>query len=122
MPNETTVVKGNNMERTVLFLCCCWLWLTRKRRSIRYHQIAHSLHSASAYLLRDYANRASTQDRGCLLPDQIEALNILERKSTQAFHTACRLSSFGECYRLIAEEFAPPPALPAPRAEYRKAA
>jgi len=112
------------MEQTVLFLCGCWLWLTRKRRSLRYRQIASSLHSASVYLLSDFAGRASTRDRGFLLPNQVEALSILQQQSTHAFNTSRRLHSLVECYRFAAEELgpevSPPPALPTP--EYRKAA
>jgi hypothetical protein len=110
------------MERTILFVCGCWLWFTRKRRAIRYRQIADSLHSASLYLLSDFANRASTKDRGCLLPDQVEALNILQQQSTRAFATSRRLDSILGCYRFVAEELGPTPALPLPIAEYREAA
>jgi hypothetical protein len=113
------------MERTVIFLCGCWLWLTRKRRSLRYRQIASSLHSASVYLLSDFAGRASTRDRGFLLPDQEEALGILQKQSTKAFHTSRRLSSLVECYRFAAEELgpviSPPPTLLTPIADYRDA-
>ncbi len=110
------------MERTVLFLYGCWLWLTRKRRTLRYRQIASSLHSASVYLSSDFAGRASTRDRGFLLPDQVEALSILQQQSTRAFQTSRRLDSLLECYRFATEELGPPPARLAPIAEYRKAA
>jgi hypothetical protein len=110
------------MERTVLFLCGCWLWLTRRRRSLRYLQIASSLNAASVYLLSDFAGRASTRDRGFLLPDQEEALGILQRQSTRAFHTSRRLSSLAGCYRFAAEELgpklSPPPAVLTPIADY----
>jgi hypothetical protein len=92
------------MERLVLFLCGLWLWLTRKRRADRYTQVAGTLHSAHLYLWSDYVNRASTRDRGALLPDQIEALTILERQVALAAHTSRRFATLGECCRLATEE------------------
>jgi hypothetical protein len=85
------------MEQTVLFFYGCWLWLTRKRRTLRYRQIASSLHSASVYLSSDFAGRASTRDRGFLLPDQEEALGILQQQSTRAFQTSRRFESLRKC-------------------------
>jgi len=96
------------MEKLVLFLCGLWLWLTRKRRATRYTQVANTLQSAHLYLVRDYANRASTQARGALLPDQLEALTILERQVALAAHTSRRFHSLTECYRLATEELTQP--------------
>jgi hypothetical protein len=95
------------MERLVLFLVGCWLWLTRKRRTLRYRAIADTLRSAQLHLWSDYANRASTRDRGFMLPDQVEALAILQQQSAKAFRTADRLDSIVECYRFASEELAP---------------
>jgi hypothetical protein len=97
------------MERTVLFLCGLWLWLTRKRRATRYAEVANSLQSARLYLFSDYANRASTRDRGCLLPDQVEALRILDRQHAVVSQTSRRFETLAECYRLVAEELTQPP-------------
>jgi hypothetical protein len=92
------------MERLVLFLCGLWLWLTRKRRATRYTEVAGTLHSARLYLWSDYANRASTRDRGALLPDQLEALSILERQVSLATEMSQRFSTLTECCRLVTEE------------------
>jgi hypothetical protein len=92
------------MERLVLFLCGLWLWLTRKRRATRYVEVAGTLHSARLYLWSDYANRASTRDRGSLLPDQLEALSILERQVSLVTETSRRFDTLTECCRFVTEE------------------
>ena len=97
------------MEKLVLFLCGLWFWLTRKRRTTRYNQVAETLHSARTYLWSDYASRASARDRGSLLPHQVEALTILERQTALASHTSSRFHSLTECCRLVTEELTQPP-------------
>ena len=92
------------MERLVLFLCGFWFWLTRKPRVSHYQEIAEFLDSAKLYLISDYNGRASTADRGGLLPDQVEALNILERRHAHAKQTSSRFESLGECVRMVTEE------------------
>ena len=96
------------MERLVLFLCGLWLWLTRKRRASRYSEVANTLHSARLYLVTDFTSRASTRDRGALLPDQIEAIRILERQGALVTHTSLRFATLAECCRLATEELAEP--------------
>jgi hypothetical protein len=93
------------METIVLNLCGFWLWLTRKRRASRYSQVADTLHSARTYLLSDYTTRASTLDRGGLLPEHREALTILERQAALVAHTSNRFATVSECRKLISEEF-----------------
>jgi len=90
------------MDKLVRFICGFWLWLTR--RSLHYHEIGHTLHSAWIYLWSDYANRASTQERGSMLPSQIEALTLLRQQSSRAFQTSRRLQSLRECYEFVGEE------------------
>ena len=97
------------MAKTVLFVCGLWLWLTRKRRATRYGEVANSLQSARLYLFSDYATRASTQDRGYMLPEHVEALHILERQLGLVSRTSSRFHSLIECYRLATEEFTQPP-------------
>lgn len=92
------------MERFVLFLCGCWMWLTRKRRTARYREVAISMHSAALYLRNDFASRASAKDRGFLMPYQVDALSILQRHSKQAFQTARKFDSLLGCYRLMKQE------------------
>ena len=75
------------MEKAVLKLCGLWLWLTRKSRASRYCEVANTLASARIYLFSDYTNRASTRDRGLLLPHHVEALTILERHIAMVYNT-----------------------------------
>lgn len=97
------------MENVVLSLYGLWFWLTRKYRAAVYHDVANQLHSARIYLYSDYATRASTRDRGFLLPDQIEALNILDRHVALVANTTQRFDSLSECRKFVAEELAEPP-------------
>jgi hypothetical protein len=94
------------METIVLNLCGLWLWLTRKRRTSEYGEVAELLNAAHTYLLSDYTTRASTLDRGSLLPQHREALVILERQAALVAHTSNRFASISECRKLISEEFA----------------
>jgi hypothetical protein len=97
------------METLVLHLCGLWLWLTRKSRTSRYTEVAGTLDSARTYLWSDYANRASTRDRGALLPEHIEALSILERQAKLVAQTSLRFDSITECRKLVTEELLQPP-------------
>ena len=96
------------MERLVLFLCGFWFWITRGSRSTHYKQVAEYLDSAKLHLVSDFNARASTRARGGLLPDQREAVEILERKRALAFLTSRRFHSLSECIRMVAEELAQP--------------
>jgi hypothetical protein len=96
------------MEKLVLWLCGLWLWLTRKSRANRYNEVANTLESARLYLISDYGSRASTRARGSLLPDQLEALTILQRQIEATAHTSRRFGSLAECYRLATEELGQP--------------
>lgn len=96
------------METLVLNLCGFWLWLTRKSRTYKYREIAHTLVSARTYLWSDYSNRASTRDRGFLLPEHTEALTILERQAALAAQTSRRFRSLTECRKLVIEELSRP--------------
>lgn len=97
------------MERIVLYLCGLWFWITRKYRTSQYQEVANFLDSARLYLDSDFNGRASTQDRGGLLPDQAEALKILERQHRQVAYTSSRFESITECVRMVAEELSEPP-------------
>jgi hypothetical protein len=97
------------MERLVLYLCGLWFWMTRKYRTSRYQQVAELLDSAKLYLISDFNGRASTRDRGFLLPDQVEALRILEQRSSFLSQTSSRFQSLSECVRLVTEELIEPP-------------
>jgi hypothetical protein len=97
------------METLVLNLCGFWLWVTRKSRTSRYTEVADTLTSAHTYLWSDYATRASTLERGFLLPEHAEALTILERQATLVTQTSHRFDSLSECRKLITEELADPP-------------
>ena len=68
------------METLVLNLCSFWLWITRKNRMSVYTEVADTLTSAKSYLSDVYFSRASTRDRGFLLPHQAEAIAILDRQ------------------------------------------
>lgn len=96
------------MERIVLFLCGLWFWITRKNRAIEYQEVADFLDSARIYLSSDFNDRWSTRDRGGLLPDQTEALTILEQQRADVASTSRRLESLTECLRLVAEELSEP--------------
>ncbi len=75
---------------------------------MHYRQVAEYLDSAKLYLIRDFDARASTRDRGGLLPDQREAVDILERRRALAFQTSGRFHSLTECVRMVSEELAQP--------------
>ncbi len=94
------------MEKLVLKLCGLWFWLTRKSRTKRYSEVANSLTSARIYLFSDYTSRASTRDRGLLLPHHVEALAILERHIALTYNTANRFDSLNECCKFVTEELA----------------
>lgn len=96
------------MDRIVLFLCGLWFWITRKYRTTRCQEIANFLDSARHYLSSDFHERASTRDRGGLLPDQMEALTILERQHMHIVRTGTRFGSLAECVRMVAEELSEP--------------
>jgi hypothetical protein len=102
------------METTVLYLCGLWFWLTRRFRMDSYREAAETLKTARAYLANDFAARASTRDRGGLLPDQIEALSLLERHGKQAARNVRRFESLNECCRFVIEELTGAPARPTP--------
>lgn len=97
------------MDRIVLFLCGLWFWITRKYRTSQYQEVANFLDSARVYLDSDFHGRASTRSRGGLLPDQAEALRILELQRRHVTHTSKRFESLTECVRMVAEELAEPP-------------
>jgi len=97
------------MEKLVLKLCGLWFWLTRKYRATRYSEVAGTLNSAWSYLSSDYTTRASTRDRGFLLPEQAEALTILQRHLALVDRTSRRFDSLSECCKFVAEELAEPP-------------
>ncbi|HEY5055291.1 MAG TPA: hypothetical protein VII58_03975 [Acidobacteriaceae bacterium] len=100
------------METAVLHLCGLWFWLTRRFRMDSYREASETLKDARAYLAHDFAARASTRDRGSLLPDQIEALALLERHGRFAARTVDRLESLSECCRFVIEELTGAPASP----------
>lgn len=109
VPRLIPTLGEDRMERLVLFLCGFWFWMTRRPRSMHYQQVAEYLGSAKLYLISDFNARASTLDRGGLLPDQREAVDILERQRALAFQTSSRFHSLAECVRMVAEELAQPP-------------
>ena len=102
------------MDKIVIALCGIWFWLTRRWRVDTYCAAAETLELAHAYLLRDFATRASTRDRGILLPQHHEALSILQHHAVDTYVTATRFANFRDCCRFVAEEMravaAPPPA------------
>jgi hypothetical protein len=102
------------METIVLYICGFWFWLTRKFRMESYGEAAATLKAARAYLVRDFAHRASTRDRGGLLPEQTEALAMLERHSRLAKRSARRFESLVECCRFVIEELTGAPPRPVP--------
>jgi hypothetical protein len=97
------------MESLILNLCGLWFWLTRKYRATQYSAIAGSLNSARVYLWSDYATRASTRDRGAMLPHQVEALTILERHGALVSQNSRRFDSLSDCCKFVAEELAQQP-------------
>jgi len=92
------------METFVLSLYGFWFWLTRKYRTTRYREVAVSLNSARDYLLEDFGTRASTRDRGFILPHQLEAIDILERHFGLVSATSRRFASLNECCKFVTEE------------------
>ena len=96
------------MESLVLNLCSLWLWITRESRTSEYSEVAEKLTAARTYLWSDYATRASTLDRGSLLPEQAEALTILERQATLISQTSRRFYSLSECRKFVTEELNEP--------------
>src|SRR6185437_14176896 len=102
------------METIVLYICGFWFWLTRNFRMDSYREAGATLKAARAYLVRDFAHRASTRDRGHLLPDQIEALALLDRHSRFATRTVRRLESLSECCHFVIEELTGAPPRPVP--------
>jgi hypothetical protein len=100
------------METSVMYICGVWFWLTRRFRMDSYSEAAETLQAARAYLAHDFAARASTRDRGHLLPDQIEALELLESHGRFAAGTVRRLETLSECCRFVIEELTGAPARP----------
>ena len=100
------------METTVLYLCGFWFWLTRGFRMESYRDAAETLQAARAYLAHDFAARASTRDRGGLLADQVEALELLENHGRFAARSSLRFESLAECCRFVMEELTGRPARP----------
>lgn len=98
------------MEKLIFSLYGFWFWLTRKYRSAVYNEAATALAEAREYLWNDYATRASTVDRGWLLPQHLEALAVLERHSALTARNSSRFVSLRECIRFIAEELSEVPA------------
>jgi hypothetical protein len=96
------------MENFVLSLYGLWFWITRKYRATCYTEVAHTLNSARTYLSTDFAARASTSDRGALLPHQAEALTILERQADFVARTSHRFNSISECRKFVTEELTQP--------------
>jgi hypothetical protein len=92
------------MERLVLALCGIWVWMTRRRRIVAYIAAAKTLEFAHAHLLHDFSSRASTSDRGTLLPHQMQALSLLENHATETYMAVAHLSTLGPCCRFVAEE------------------
>jgi hypothetical protein len=92
------------METTVLYLCGVWFWLTRKWRVAAYSDAARQLDIARMYLLRDFTSRASTCDRGRMLPHQIEAVALLERHAEQTLATASHFQNLLDCCRFVSGE------------------
>jgi hypothetical protein len=101
------------METAVLHLCGLWFWLTRRFRMDSYREASEILKDARAYLVHDFAARASTRDRGGLLPDQIEALWLLERHAKLTARTVRRFESLSECCHFVIEELTGAPGRPA---------
>ena len=102
------------METMVLYLYGLWFWMTRRFRMESYAEAAAFLDAARIHLEQDFAGRASTRDRGRLLPEQIEALSLLERHGKRAARTARRIDSLNECCRFVIEELTGAPAKPVP--------
>ena len=102
------------METMVLYLYGFWFWLTRSFRMESYSEASDTLKAARAYLVHDFAHRASTRDRGGLLPEQTEALAMLDRHSKFAKRSARRFESLLECCRFVIEELTGTPAPPVP--------
>jgi len=100
------------METFVLNLYGLWFWLTRNYRETHYSEAASTLNSARAHLFRDFTSRASTRDRGTLLPHQVEALTILERHGALAADASRRFTSLAECCRFVTEELTQPAPMP----------
>lgn len=96
------------MENFVVSLYGLWFWLTRKYRTTCYSEVAHSLTSARTYLFSEFATRASTRDRGFLLPHQVEALTILDRQADLVARTTHRFETISDCRKFVTEELAEP--------------
>ena len=92
------------METTVLYLCGFWFWLTRKHRVAAYSDAARQLELARRYLSQDFNSRASTCDRGRMLPQQLEALALLDHHAEQTLATASRFHNLIACCRFVAGE------------------
>lgn len=95
------------MDTIVLAMCGVWFWLTRGRRIRDYRSAAYTLTVARACLQNEFGSHASTQDRGILLPSQIEALEILEAHASSTYQMADRFHSLRECCRYVAQELTP---------------
>ena len=102
------------METLVLNLYGLWFWLTRKHRAIQYSRAGRLLNAASAYLQADYAGRASTRDRGSLLPEQVQALNLIESHAALVENAVRRFDSLRDCCRFVTEELTRPAPSSAP--------
>jgi hypothetical protein len=109
------------INRFVFALCGIWVWFTRRRRMAVYVEAAKTLELAHASLLREFTSRASTSDRGTLLPHQVEALSLLERHATMTYIAVSRFPNLRWCLTFVAGELGrlnPAPAA-APRRSLR---
>jgi hypothetical protein len=115
------MTRESTMEELVLFLCGLWYWLTRHAHIGRYRRSANTLQSALNYLWSDFANRASTRDRGCMLPNQIEALAILREQRACVLLASRHFESLRACCEFVRRELLPPvgPLVPATPARNR---
>lgn len=102
------------METIVLYLCGFWFWLTRKFRIDSYNEAAGLLEEARDYLAQDFSGRASTRDRGAMLPEQTEALRLLEQHSAITTRARSRFDSLSETCSFVFEELTGAPPRPIP--------
>jgi hypothetical protein len=65
------------MEKIVLAMCNLWYYIRRRHYRLKLRQSQRKLRHEHTKLENDYFTRASTLDRGYLLPDQEDHLRQL---------------------------------------------
>jgi hypothetical protein len=92
------------VTRAVTAVVTAWFYLRRRHVLQRHREAAMQLWTAQRYLSNDFTSRASTRSRGYLLPEQLEALELLRQAAHDTLRRADDYLRLRTCYRRVREE------------------